>query len=200
MAMITQVVLTLKLFFSYETASTCNDYLKKLKERVQKEISSECHALEEKWAISHLKKNEWWFLPKDSEYLCNKLGLKHGMKACCKKIFAWLPDERWGLTGVQIFPTCKSSESVGAHSFQPGHHGRQVIDMNNTCFWTSRKCRCHSYHRKHLHVQSIANTENNDSNLEKNQHSFVGYNKETISLLPCGYGLLFPDFFKPNQC
>ena len=41
--------------FSYETASTHNDYLKKLKERVQKEISSECHALEEKWAISYLK-------------------------------------------------------------------------------------------------------------------------------------------------
>ena len=51
-----------------------------MKERVQKEVSSHFKALDEKWAMSCLKKNEWYFHSKDSEYLCEKLDIVHGIK------------------------------------------------------------------------------------------------------------------------
>ena len=90
-----------------------------------------------------------------------------------------------------ICSTCKSSESVGAHSFNPRHYSRQIIGVNNTYFLISRMYKCHSYHRKHLHAKSITNTENSDANFLKIQYTFIEYNKDTISLLPNGYGLYF---------
>ena len=59
--------------------------VKSLKERVQKELSSQFKALDQKWAMSCLKKNEWHFQSKDSECLCKKLHILHGINTITKK-------------------------------------------------------------------------------------------------------------------
>ena len=92
-------------------------------------------------------------------------------------------------------PTCESNSRVGAHSFHKDHLVRQIIGLKQNYFIVSRQCICYDCKIKHDQLKNeMMLLDGNVNTTKLPQHIFMGYNEETLSLLPYGYGLHFPAF------
>ena len=97
-----------------------------------------------RWLKEHLKRNDYWILPCHMASIAKRLGLKPRHKSYYKRIFVWLPHDRWGEEAMPRCPNCRSNKRVGSHGFQSNHYGRMVVDMHENYFIMTRRYICHS--------------------------------------------------------
>ena len=79
----------------------------------------------DKWLVRYLKKNQWWIHKNDAPWIAEKLQKsnpdinlgKHHV-AYYRKIFVWIPDERWGAEATPCCPHCLSNKNVGGQSLE----------------------------------------------------------------------------------
>lgn len=79
--------------------------------------------------MSCLKKNEWCFYLKDSEYLFKKINIERGIKKHYEKVYMWLPDVRWVLKGTSFCTIHKINKHDGAHAFRKSHNRKRITDL-----------------------------------------------------------------------
>ena len=98
-------------------------------------------------------------------------------------------------------PTCKSNEHVGNKGFHDKHFGRLIIGLRENYYAISRRYVCYSCMKKSDDIESVIDqslNENENVSVEKTvdklQYNFMGWNSQSLPLLPLGRGSEFPAF------
>ena len=148
-----------------------------------------------RWLKQHLKENDYWLLPCRMAWIAKKLGLEPRHKSYYKRIFVWLPDDRWGEEAMPRCPNCRSNKDVGSHGFQSNHYGRIVVDMHENYFIMARRyiCKgCKEACQFSVETAKAGQARGAEIYAEDISYTFMGYNPTSVALLPRGYGDEFP--------
>ena len=176
-------------------------YVKAIQLRLREEVSTKgsCNEL---WLLEHLKSNGWWVRNENAIKIAKKLGLKRSYIAYYRDVYVWLPDVRWkDVNCMPCCPTCKSNEHVGNKGFHDKHFGRLIIGLRENYYAISRRYVCYSCMKKSDDIESVIDqslNENENVSVEKTvdklQYNFMGWNSQSLPLLPLGRGSEFPAF------
>lgn len=161
------------------TKSTMQKFLEAVRDRIKEECKMEANAEKDKWLFRYLKQHKYWIRSEVSEFMCSQLGIQADLQGYYRDVRLWLPDEQFGIDPV--CPSCKSNKRIGVHGYHKKTIARKVLDLNASYYLMSRRYICH--------------TCKNDNASEEDQYTFMGYDHESVKLLPRKLSYEFPAFF-----
>lgn len=177
-----------------------------LQRRIQYELSRDFPALDEKWLLSYLDKNDWKVRKGDALLVSEKLGLRKPVDGQTYSpnyypaVHFWLPDVRYGMECMPCCPNCKTNKDVGVHGFHDKHFGRMIVGLHENYYAISRRynCRCCKQKRAELKRAVEVYAEQSEVNVSvgevKLRYTFMGWNSQSLPLFPDGRGDEFPAF------
>ena len=179
------------------------EFLKAVKLRLQEELKATT-ALQQHLSML-LKNNDWVLLACHAKKICELLKLRFHEPSYYRDVVIWLPDVRWGVQAIPCCPNCRSNAKVGVHGWRDNHFGRRITTMTSNYFILSRRYICHECERdacsakvaamlmaEEQGLQVMKEAEDATSVLSNPSYTFMGWDQTSMSLLPNGYGDLFP--------
>ena len=183
--------------------SVMGEYAKAVQLRLQEEVkpTTTCQLY-----LLLMLKNDDWILPAcHAKKICDLLKLPFHEPSYYRDVVIWLPDVRWGAQAMPYCPNCRSNTKVGVHGWRDNHVGRRITTMTSNYFILSRRYICHECERnassakvaamlmaEEHGLQVMKGVEDATSVLPNPSYTFMGWDQASISLLPNGYGDLFP--------
>ena len=98
-------------------------------------------------------------------------------------------------------PNCRTNAKVGVHGWRDNHFGRRITTMTSNYFILSRRYICHECEKNISSAKELAvliaeeqglQVMKEDATTVLPSYTFMGWDKISLSLLPHGYGDLFP--------
>ena len=184
-----------------QTLGVQQEYVKAIQLRLREEVKIDNDSTD-LWMLEHLKQNNWWIRKEKAHYFTKKLGLKKSHAAYYRDVHIWLPDIRWtDVDCTPCCPTCKSNEQVANNGFHHDHFGRVIVGLKETYYVMTRRYCCYSCCKKSKEVaqvidQAFINNENVtvEKAIDELRYNFMGWDEQSLSLLPFGRGSEFPAF------
>ena len=170
---------------------------------VHNRLRLECSQTEtqavDRWLLRHLKKNNWEIRRDRAPDIAKLLKIEVHHAGYYKRIVVWLPDFRWGAECTPCCPSCCSNRRVRSLGFNSHHYGRMVIGLTENYYTISKRYICRDCEVKSRALSAAAKTAAARNSAEvtvktKLQYTFMATNKISLTLLPHGYGALFPAF------
>jgi len=135
-------------------------YVCYLQRRIQLELSRNFPALDDKWLLNYLRKNDWVVLKRDALSVAEKLGLHKPVDGQIYHpnyypvVHFWLPDVRWGEHCMPCCPNCKTNHHVGVHGFRDNHFGRMIVGLHENYYAISRRYKCRHCKQQKVELES----------------------------------------------